>query len=269
MLCVALAAGCSSHARTEGSEGGPGAEPAAAGEQRHAASRGRSWRPGEPTVRVAGGELLEPGERAGEPLAIGAIGDSITQGGRFVHRYPRTLQRLLQASFPGSVVEPHAIAGETCERLEERFDDDILSREPPYDMVIVQCGTNDLHMGFDLPRVQRPIETMIGLARQSGLRVILLTVGPLWGHTGWTEDKEARRVALNEWILGRADVIAVDTATALSEGQPPQLRGEFLNVDFVHPNRDGLDEMARAIWEAAFATGWKSAGPYVRFREED
>lgn len=267
-VCFALVAACGSDRRT-GEDAGRGKGEAAVADEGRAKSKGRAWRPGGPIVKVEGGELLEPEDRVGEALRIGAIGDSITQGGRFDHRYPRMLQKLLQPSFPGSVVEPFAVPSETCEKLEERFDEEILSSRPPYDTVIIQCGTNDLHMGFGTGRVRRPIDTMVRLARQSGLRVILLTVGPLWGHAGWTEDKEVRRIALNEWILGRFDAIGVDTATPLSEGDPPQLRAEYLNVDFVHPNRDGLDEMAHAIFQTAFATGWRDIGPYFRYRDEE
>jgi len=263
VLSAVLAAACGPSEQTA-RDGG-----AAAVEQEPAAGKGRAWKPGDPIVRVEGGELLDEGDPAGGPLRVGIVGDSITQGGVFAHRYPRTLQKLLRGSFPGSVVEPYAVPGETCEQLEERFPAEILARRPAYHAVIVQCGTNDLHNGLTTGRVQRSLDRMTALARGGGLRVVLLTVPPLWGHPGWVEEKEARRLALNEWILDREGVVAVDTATPLSEGEPAQLRAEFVHVDHVHPNRDGLDEMARAIWQAAFQRGWQSAGPLIRYREEE
>jgi lysophospholipase L1-like esterase len=232
-------------------------------------AKGQDWEPGDPAVRVEGGELVEGDLGAGQQgLRIGVIGDSITQGGVFVHRYPNALQKLLQAGFPGAVVEAYAVPGETCGKLQDRFEIDILSRHPPYDTVIIQCGTNDLHNEISPRQIQRRIEQMIGLAQGAGMRVILLAVGPLWGHPGWTEEKELRRIELNEWIAGVAGVVPVDTATPLSVGNPAALKPEYVHIDHLHPNAAGLDEMARAIHQTAFATGWKSEGPYIRYREE-
>lgn len=263
---LVLVAACGADKRTSDDAGAR--DPRA---QSKATAKGKGWKPGEPLVRVQGGELLDDGAgpAPGEPLRVGVIGDSITQGGVFVHRFPKALQKLLRAGAPGSAVEPHAVPGETCEQLEARLETDILARRPAYHVLIVQCGTNDLHNGLTTGRVTRSLERMLTRARSAGLRVILLTVLPLWGHPGWTEDKEARRVAVNEWILDRAGVVPVDTAGPLSEGNPPRLRDEFVHVDHVHPNRQGLDAMARAVFETAFASDWQSVGPYIRIREED
>ena len=263
ICCALLFIACGADKRT-----GDDADAAAVAEEAPA-PKGRAWEPGSPIVRVEGGELLDDGDPAGGPLRVGVIGDSITQGGVFVHRYPKTLQELMRARFPGSVVEPHAVPGEICEQLEARLETDVIARRPAFHVLIIQCGTNDLNNSQTTGRVTRSIDRMIARARSAGLRVILLTVPPLWGHPGWTEVKEARRIALNQWILDRAGIVPVDTATPLSEGEPPQLKAEFVHVDHVHPNREGLDEIARAIFQAAFATGWKSDGPYIRYREEE
>jgi lysophospholipase L1-like esterase len=266
VLSTVLLAACGAD-KGSGDDAGAG-EPKA---ERKDTPKGKAWKPGDPLVRVEGGELLGEGAgpAPGEQLRVGIVGDSITQGGVFVHRYPRTLQKLLRDSFPGAAVEPYAIPGEICEELEARLETDIIARRPGYHALIIQCGTNDLHNGLTVGRVSRSIERMTARARTAGMRVILLTVPPLWGHPGWTEDKEARRATLNEWILDRAGVVPVDTAASLSEGSPPRLRAEFVHVDHVHPNRQGLDAMARAIWQAAFAGGWRSVGPYIRYREEE
>jgi lysophospholipase L1-like esterase len=262
-LCAVLAVACGADKQT-GEDAG-----ATAAAKDSPADQGRAWKPGDPIVRVEGGELLDDGDPAGGPIRVGVIGDSITQGGVFDHRYPKTLQKLLGASFPGSIAEAYGVPGETCEKLEARFGGEILARRPAYHFAIVQCGTNDLHNGLTTARVERSLERMIALAQGAGLRVIVLTVGPLWGHPGWTEEKEARRLELNGWILDRGGIVAVDVATPLSEGAPAELKAEFVHVDHVHPNRQGLDEMARAIFQAAFATGWQSVGPYIRYREEE
>jgi lysophospholipase L1-like esterase len=272
-LCAVLAAACGGEKRTD-------KDAVAMSEPEAGASVAAGDRP---IVKIEGGELVEP-RKPGEARLVGVIGDSITQGGAFGQRYPRRLQKLLQQRFPGSLVEAHAVPGETCGELTERFEAQILAHRPAYDTVIVQCGLNDLHNGAALPRILRSIDTMVERAAQARMQAILLTAGPIWGHPGWTEEKEMRKVALNEWIMGRRDVIPVDTAAALAVGSPPRLRDEFVHVDHLHPNRDGLDEMARTIWHAAFAGGpdeppvaapaaapagrWQDVGPYVRIKVE-
>lgn len=222
--------------------------------------------PGDPVIRVIGGELLTPGELPGDALRVGVIGDSITQGGAFPERYSRTLERLLRTGAPRSVVEARGVAGETCGRVAERFDADILDREPPYDTVIIQCGINDLNNGQEPARIAAAIDRMIGWAEQAGLRVILLTTGPIWGHPGWDAEAEERREELNDWIRERAGVAVVDIAAVLAVGEPQRLRADFVHRDALHPNQDGHDEIAHAIWQTAFAGGWHSAGPGIRYR---
>jgi lysophospholipase L1-like esterase len=234
----------------------------------HAAQSNRrpGRRPGDPVIKVLGGDISDPEELPPGALRVGVIGDSITQGGPFRDRYPRTLARLLQRSAPGSIVEAHGVPGDTCPRLAERFGAEILDRFPPYDAVVIQCGINDLHNGAPPLRIQRAIDAMVGWSLEAGQRVILLNTGPIWGHPGWDEVKEDNRRAFNEWVLGRPNVHPVDVSAALSIGAPQRLRPEFVHRDYLHPNQDGHDEIAHAIWRAAFASGWRSAGPGIRYR---
>jgi|GEM_PF-5291703 len=179
-----------------------------------------------------------------KPLRIGVMGDSITNGLDYPDRYPESLEQQLQEQFPGSVVDSYGISGQTCTKMKKRFKDDILDKG--YDKVVIQCGTNDLYIGFGVGRVKREITSMIETAKEAGIEVVLVTVGPLDGYKGWDANKEKRRVELNDWMLSYPGAIAADVARILSEGTPPALKKEFQYKDKLHPNGKGLDAMAEA-----------------------
>lgn len=177
-----------------------------------------------------------------KPFSIGVMGDSITDGLDYPNRYPEALEQLLQEQFPGTTVDSYGISGQTCTKMKKRFKDDILDKE--YDKVIIQCGTNDLYIGFGVERVKREITSMAEAAKEARMEVILVTVGPLNGYKGWNARKEHRRLDLNDWIMTYPGVIRVDVAAVLSEGNSPVLKKEFQYKDKLHPNDKGLDAMA-------------------------
>jgi lysophospholipase L1-like esterase len=185
---------------------------------------------------------------------IGIIGDSITHGVYFRNRYPDTLERLLQRRFPGSVVDPYGIKGQTTRKLRARFRRNILAHKPSYDTVIIQGGTNDLYIGYRVKRIQRNLTYMIEAAKKKGMKVVLVTVGPCHNYSGWNAKKEERKKELNRWILNYPGVTVVDTQSVLSEGNPPVMRQKFFHKDYIHPNADGLDAIARKIAESIATT---------------
>ena len=211
------------------------------------------FRPGpdaEKTVEKA--ELKKINEPVKKSFQIGIIGDSMTDGVYFPDRYPDTLERILKKKFPGSVVEPYGKNGQTTKKLRARFQRDILSHN--YDTVIIQGGTNDIYMGYQVQPTKENLEYMIEAAKKKGMMVLLLTVGPCHNYPKWTEKKEQRKEELNQWIRQYPGVIVADTQAVLSEGDPPVMKKEFFHKDYIHPNGEGFDAMAKLIAESIAAT---------------
>jgi lysophospholipase L1-like esterase len=190
---------------------------------------------------------IDPGAT---PARIAIVGDSISHSGETVGRLGRTLQQMLADDVPGIAVDTHAVPGQTCGRMIERFGAEVVAVAPPYDTVIIQCGTNDLYNDLGLKRIADDMDTMISMGRGAGMRVVLLTVPPANGYDGWSAAKERKRTGLNLWIRGHADVTVVDSAAILGTGEPPALREEFFLRDWIHPNDRGLDAVAGAVASA-------------------
>jgi lysophospholipase L1-like esterase len=159
--------------------------------------------------------------------AIVTFGDSITDGDGSTldanHRWPDLLAERLQAADGAPVaVLNEGISGARVlsDRMGvnalARFDEDVLSH-PHADTVVLMMGINDIGWPDSVldPLAPAPstediidgYEQLIARARDHGLRIIGATLTPfgvafkgtpLEGY--YNEDKEAKRVAVNEWI---------------------------------------------------------------------
>jgi len=207
-----------------------------------------------PDARAPSAPRIPTRQRRNDPAAtptrIAIVGDSISHSGETRERLGRTLGKLLAQRTPGATVDTYAVPGQTCGRMIERFQPEVISGDPPYDTVIIQCGTNDLYNDLGLKRIADDMDTLIELGRKAGLRVVILSVPPANGYDGWSAAKERKRTGLNRWIVDHAGVTAVDAAAVLGAGNPPALRDEFYFRDWVHPNDKGLDALAEAIASA-------------------
>jgi lysophospholipase L1-like esterase len=208
--------------------------------------------------------------------AVAAFGDSITDGAFSTvdadNRYPDELaERLVAAGKPLSVLNSgiggnRVLESSPCfgDKPVDRFARDVLDK-PGVRSVIVSEATNDL-VALALPEptpcanpyesldVQQLIDVhreLISLAHARGIRVIGGTVIPYKNNPFgvWTEQGEAVRDALNEWILtsGEYDAV-VDFDGALADpAEPDQLNPALASADLIHPNDAGYHAMAAAI----------------------
>ncbi|OOC55502.1 MULTISPECIES: SGNH/GDSL hydrolase family protein [Nocardiopsis] len=219
--------------------------------------------------------------------SVVALGDSITDGSETEvnanHRWPDLLaerlghtgvlnlgiagNRLLHDPNPpeGSDAEDYAaFFGQSALR---RFDRDVLS-QPGVGHVIVLLGVNDLgHPGTTAPISETvTAEEIIGAHRQlvtrahaAGLRVYGGTILPFKGDSlGFhTEENEAKRQAVNEWIRTSGEYDAViDFDEALRDPEDPlRLRPDYDSGDGLHPNDAGMAAMAEVIPSRLFRPG--------------
>jgi lysophospholipase L1-like esterase len=209
-----------------------------------------------------------------------AFGDSLTDGhGSAINannRYSDSLaERLVAAGRPLSVVNAgingnKLLAGSPCvaEGGIDRFGRDALD-QPGARTVIVLLGLNDIGAGgfpdfggcgaspvVSAEQVIAGHRALIRAAHAQGVRIIGATLTPMKGTDGFsTPEKEAVRVAVNDWIRtsGEYDSV-VDFAQALADPTDPDalnpaygLRPAYEFGDRVHHNDAGRAAMAAAI----------------------
>jgi lysophospholipase L1-like esterase len=215
------------------------------------------------------------------PKALGTIvayGDSITDGVGSTpgqnRRWPDILANRLQAAGKHWAVANQAISGNRVlspgmgESALSRFDEDVLSL-PNVKYIILFEGVNDLGNRFGptrgpgggpaLPGLDQPqitVEEMIAgykqivaRAHEKGIKVIASPIGPYKGASYWTEEGEAARQKIADWMLnsGTFDgIVRIDTAFA-DPADPRQYRDGYHMGDHLHGSDAGLKAVGDSI----------------------
>jgi lysophospholipase L1-like esterase len=204
------------------------------------------------------------------PAAAGAvvtIGDSITDGAKSTRdtnqRWPDELARRLQADpkFRNLAVLNEGISGNQLLRdgagpnALARFDRDVIAQNGARYLLILE-GINDigrLHntpdSGLAAADLIAAMNQMIVRAHAHGIAVIGCTLTPYHGAGYSTENGEAIRKAVNDWIrTGGAFDGVVDFDAAVRDPNHPE---SFLPAndpgDHLHPNDAGYKVMGDAI----------------------
>ena len=215
-------------------------------------------------------------DAAPDARAVVTFGDSITDGAASTpdanHRWPDFLaERLIKAGARVAVVN-EGISGARVlrDRMGDnalaRFDRDVLS-QPRADTVVLMMGINDIGWpdtilvpkGEPAPSADDIIagyKQLITRAHEHGLSILGATLtpfedtfhgNPLFGY--YSEEKEAKRQAVNQWIRtgGEFDgVIDFDAATR-DPSNPKHIRADFDSGDHLHPQDTGYRAMADVV----------------------
>lgn len=240
-------------------------------------------KPFEPVSKAQHRAFLS-GVEVDSPDALGTIvayGDSITDGVGATaganRRWPDILANRLQDADLEWAVANAAISGNRVlspgmgESALARFDEDVLSL-PNVKYLIVFEGVNDIGNRFgpqrggvggltlDQPKitVEQMIagyKQLIARAHAKGIKVIGSPIGPYKGAGYWSEEGEAARQAINEWIVngGAFDaVVRLDSAFA-DPADPAKMRDGYHMGDFLHGSDAGLKAVGESIPLALFA----------------
>lgn len=210
--------------------------------------------------------------------AIVAFGDSITDGARSTpntnNRWPDQLARRLNASSPGKFAVLNAGIGgnrllsdgvySSGQNALARFEHQVLGQTGVTHVIVLE-GINDIGVamsdatpsGADLIAAHRQ---MIERAHMRGLKIFGATLTPYEGSARYTQEGEAKRTALNDWIrTGKVYDGFVDFDAATRDpGQPKRFKAEFDSGDHLHPNDAGYVAMGNAIDLGLFQQGSKS-----------
>jgi len=206
---------------------------------------------------------VAPEVRAG---AVAAFGDSITDGARSTpdtnNRWPDHLARRLPAGFAvmnvgigGNRVLTEGNFNAGINAL-ARFDRDVLAL-PGVTHVIVMEGINDIGAGNaavdDLIAAHKQ---MIERAHERGLKIYGATLTPYEGAAYFTQEGEAKRKALNQWIRTSRmyDAVIDFEAVVRDPAAPTKMRSEFDSGDHLHPSDAGYKAMGESIDLGLFKT---------------
>ena len=196
--------------------------------------------------------------------AIVALGDSITDGTRSTvntnHRWPDLLaKRLADGNGPRMAVMNAGIAGNRVlldnagPNALARFDRDVLS-QTGVTHVIVMEGINDIGQARANPLPSAA--DLIGAHRQlilrahaRGLKIYGATLTPFEGANYFTQEGEAKRAALNDWIrTGKEYDGVIDFDAAVRDpNQPTKFLARYQSGDNLHPSDAGYQAMADAV----------------------
>ncbi len=235
------------------------------------------------------GEAWQPASTAGyrafihtvevfSPDASGTIvtyGDSITDGVGSTpganRRWPDVLAERLQAAGQEFAVANAGISGNRVlspgmgESALARFDEDVLAL-PNVTHMIVFVGVNDIGNrygaqrggpgGFTLDQPQIDAGQMIAgyrqliaRAREAGIKVIGSPIGPYKGAAYWSEEGEAARQFINDWIVNSGEfdaVVRLDSAFA-DPADPQAMREGYHMGDHLHGSDAGLRAVGESI----------------------
>jgi lysophospholipase L1-like esterase len=219
------------------------------------------------------------GVEVDSPDALGTIvayGDSITDGVGSTpgknRRWPDILADRLQAAGKEWAVANEAISGNRVlspgmgESALSRFDEDVLAL-PNVKYILVFEGVNDIGNRFGKRSPNQPnfpgldqdpitVEQMIAgykqiiaRAHEKGIKVLGSPIGPYKGASYWSEEGEAARQKINDWIVhsGAFDgVFRLDTAFA-DPADPRQYRDGYHMGDHLHGSDAGLKAAGDSI----------------------
>nr|WP_246416418.1 SGNH/GDSL hydrolase family protein [Nocardioides luti] len=174
------------------------------------------------------------------------MGDSLTQAdtGRFDARPgPASwVAYAVSGRSPWSYVADVAVGGQTLVQMAERFEQDVLARDP--EGVVIMGGTNDVLQGLPVEPSVASLVTMVGLARDAGAQVWV--IGPPAIDAAYakpvTPMVEAQRRAAEQAGATYVDIGPDDRLYGRNGDWLPGL-----SFDGVHPTPEGARALAGVI----------------------
>jgi acyl-CoA thioesterase I len=202
---------------------------------------------------------------------IVAIGDSITEAGKYPGGYVWLIERYLNSLYPDRKIEiiNAGISGHKATDMQARFQTDVIDKKP--DLVTINVGVNDVwHAFFDfqnlklypqgnlptgvpLAEYREKVTQMVQAAKAAGIRVVLLSPTPIREVLDGPENRRLREyIATMREIALENKCLFIDLNAPFREviGTFQKHAGKTLNLlaaDGVHPNPSGYRIMAFTI----------------------
>lgn len=139
-----------------------------------------------------------------------------------------------------------------------RFDRDVIA-QPGVEWVVIMEGINDIGLGarngtISADQLIAAQKQLIERAHMHGIKAIGATLTPYIGASYASDEGEAMRMALNDWIRnGKAYDAVIDFEAVTKDPQNPKQINPAFNIrDHLHPNDAGYKAMADSIDLAIF-----------------
>jgi lysophospholipase L1-like esterase len=202
-----------------------------------------------------------------------AFGDSITDGFQSTvganARWPNDLARRLDSRHDTLAVADEGISGDRVltsdlccgQNALARFDRDVVDRAGAREVILLM-GINDIGFSVTPPNpLTNPLpdvsaaqiiagyQQIIAQAHAVGLKIFGGTLTPFKGAGYFSTAGEAKREAVNHWILtsGAFDGV-IDFASVVADpSDPTMMAPQYDSGDHLHPNDAGYQAMANAI----------------------
>ena len=188
--------------------------------------------------------------------SVVALGDSITDGsgstGGQHRRWTDVLARRTTLGVVNSGISgnqllrdgTYGVAGVT------RTPRDVLARAGVRTAIVLE-GINDIKASpeatFD--ELRAGYRRVISLAHERGVRVLGATITPMGGYKGYTDQREAVRSAVNQWIRtsGEFDGVVDFDAAVRDPDRPTWLLDAYARDDRLHLTDAGYEAMGKAV----------------------
>ena len=188
---------------------------------------------------AAGGLLASVGAlRAGRPLKLVALGDSLTAGYRLPANaaFPAVLERTLRAKGRDVTVENAGVSGDTASGGLERLH---WSVPDGTDGVILELGANDMLRGVDPAVTARVLDRIVSRLKERGIPVML---AGMRASANLGPDYVARFDAIYPELARRHGLVLYPFFLDGVVSDPA-----YNLDDRLHPNARGIEQIVRSI----------------------
>ncbi|MGR4866409.1 SGNH/GDSL hydrolase family protein [Caulobacter sp. LARHSG274] len=204
----------------------------------------------------AGPRASKPGPACGSAQGAGRIlfvGDSVAGAagaGGFANGFPARTLALLGTSQARSLAEGSEISahpGKRSDQIEPLVRTLLASGR--FDTIVFEEGINDAWQGQLVEQYAASMTAQLGLARDAGARIVVLTIPPTHDSARSTPARDQALARMNDWLKQAAPAFGdlVDVTRPLVGGASGRMADAFNSGDDIHPNAAGHEVIATAL----------------------
>lgn len=149
-----------------------------------------------------------------------------------------------------ATIDSYATSGHSCSQA-ETLQYDASVDGAGYDLVINNCGVNDITSGTSAADVLSVRESIAAKVLADGSKLLDVSVHPFKNFVSWTSDFQTETDSLNSSLSTpvNAATLYLDTYTVMEDDVTPDaLESDYDSGDGLHQNSAGTDAYAEAVY---------------------